>query len=57
MRKTLVIENVDLDLLKTQVDILIDLLELTRDDDAFMDVTPLDGIVEMLGDQLPLTEE
>jgi hypothetical protein len=65
MRKTLVIENVDMDLLRKQYDMLADMIQRTRDDDSSLpdeivaeleDLAPLDGLLDMIGSQL-LDEE
>lgn len=52
-RSPLVLANVDFGLLAEQHRVLADLLELVRDDDAFMDVTCLDGLLDMIGDTIP----
>ena len=62
MRRTLVIENVDMVLLKRQYDMLADMIQRTRDDDSSLpdeilaeldDLAPLDGLLDMIGSLLP----
>ena len=46
------VAGIDYVMLDRQYRTLIDLIELVRDDDAFPDVSQLDGLVAMIGDML-----